>query len=216
VTIRTIGVHRVRHGDVTSRLGMAELMGPDSAEIMYSDPPWGAGNIKFWATMNAKMTGQVVQPASLESFLEAVFLVARTYATRYLLIEYGIRWKAEIQAWGKSAGFDPQGVAKIQYRGGGKVLPLDLHVFTRAAAPIPPLYFEALHGTMGYTTVRRAIAPLVTLQPPDRVVTLLDPCCGLGYTAQAAVDLGCRFRGNELNRVRLDTTIKRLQGGKVK
>ena len=24
-------------------------------DILYSDPPWGLGNLKFWNTMNAKM-----------------------------------------------------------------------------------------------------------------------------------------------------------------
>jgi len=34
--------------------------------------------------------------------------------------------------------------------------------------------------------------------------------CGMGYTAQATVDRGISFRGNELNKKRLDKTIARL------
>ena len=35
--------------------------------------------------------------------------------------------------------------------------------------------------------------------------------CGMGYTAQATVDRNMIFRGNELNKKRLDKTIKRLE-----
>jgi predicted methyltransferase len=39
---------------------------------------------------------------------------------------------------------------------------------------------------------------------------VLDPMCGMGYTAQAAIKYGLAFRGNELNSVRLQKTIDRL------
>jgi hypothetical protein len=39
---------------------------------------------------------------------------------------------------------------------------------------------------------------------------VFDPCCGMGYTARAAVAAGMRFRGNELNAKRLQKTIQFL------
>jgi DNA modification methylase len=36
---------------------------------------------------------------------------------------------------------------------------------------------------------------------------VLDPCCGMGYTARAAVANKMRFRGNEFNSKRLQKTI---------
>jgi len=39
----------------------------------------------------------------------------------------------------------------------------------------------------------------------------LDPMCGMGFTAQAAVNRGMRFFGNELNLKRLEKTKVRLK-----
>ena len=41
----------------------------------------------------------------------------------------------------------------------------------------------------------------------------MDLCCGMGYTAQACIDNGLKFIGNELNEKRLGKTIGRLQRG---
>lgn len=208
------GIHRVQHGDVTK--GIAQLMQNDRAHIMYSDPPWGEGNIKYWATQNKKMAGDVNEPAPLAEFLGAVFGIAAAYVTDYLLIEYGQRWAGEIQTRGVAAGFQPRGIIKLLYRSGGKLLPLDLHVFTRGAQPIPAGYIEAVTNTYGYDTLKHALHPLIKQVAAAGVRPIvLDPCCGMGYTAQAAIDCGAAFRGNELNKVRLAKTIARLQKAAV-
>lgn len=186
-------------------------MGSDMADLMYSDPPWGEGNIKYWATMNQKMTGELVQPAPLVTFLDSIFSIAQRYVTSYLLIEYGVRWRDMIQQRGVQAGFTPVSIIDILYRGGGKLLPLDMHVFTRGPQPLPAGYVEGVAGSHGYDCVSRAVRPLAgLLRSPERTPILLDPCCGMGYMAQAAVDNGMAFRGNELNHVRLQKTIARL------
>jgi len=45
----------------------------------------------------------------------------------------------------------------------------------------------------------------------DDAQIVLDPMCGMGYTAQATVDRGICFYGNELNEKRLGKTVKRLE-----
>ena len=213
MTVTTIGPHRVRLGDVTT--GIADLMGGDTADLLYSDPPWGAGNIKYWATMNRKMTGRVVEPAPLDTFLSAIFGIAQRYARRYVLIEYGVRWRDEIQNRGKAAGLTPRGVIDIRYRGTSKgdgLLPLDLHVFTVGAQPIPPGYADGVRGSHGFDGVKRAFGPLARIVTADRPGAIgLDPCCGMGYTAEACKTFGLAFRGNELNEKRLGKTIARLR-----
>jgi predicted methyltransferase len=47
------------------------------------------------------------------------------------------------------------------------------------------------------------------MQKGDKI---LDPCCGMGYTAQIAIDNGMYFYGNELNAKRLQKTINRFNG----
>lgn len=211
-TIRIIGRHRVRHGDVTDRNGIAKLMSADMADIMYSDPPWGDGNIKFWATLNRKMNGHINQPAPLDDFLSAVFSVAKTYVSRYLLVEYGVRWADLIQSRGAAAGFVSHGIVKLRYRAGAKLLPLDLHLFARPGEAFPVGYEAPIVDTYGYTTNQRAIGPLAEIVKRSKQnAIIVDPCCGMGYTAQAACDYGMAFRGNELNAKRLSKTIARLQ-----
>jgi 16S rRNA G966 N2-methylase RsmD len=50
--ITDIGIHRVQHGDIMN--GLDELMEGDKADFIYSDPPWGQGNLTYWQTMNKK------------------------------------------------------------------------------------------------------------------------------------------------------------------
>jgi hypothetical protein len=209
--IQQFGVHRVRHGNVMDQAGIRELMGSDKAHIMYSDPPWGDGNIKFWATYNKKVTGQVVQPTPLNEFLNRIFSIAGTYCAGHLLIEYGCRWAADIRARGLDRGFQYHGKMNLFYKGGGKTLPLDLHMFSRPGVPMPQAV-EAARDSMGYKTLTLAVPPLTRYwnEQGVRQPVILDPCCGMGYTAQAAVDNRMAFRGNELNAARLAKTIARL------
>ena len=53
MTIINVGNHRVRHGDIME--GIDSLMEGQKADFIYSDPPWGQGNITYWQTMNVKM-----------------------------------------------------------------------------------------------------------------------------------------------------------------
>lgn len=203
------GAHRVTLGDVTH--GIDALMRADVADVMYCDPPTGDGAIKLWARLNTKNTGQVTTPAPLPVFLDVIFGIASTYVSRYLLIEFGPRWRAEITHRGSAAGFTPRSIIPIRYRGNGRILPFDLHVFTKGAQPLPLGYAEGVAGTMGYATLQNAIRPLAgLLRAAGGIPIILDPCCGLGFTAQAAIDFGMAFRGNELNSTRLAKTIARL------
>lgn len=214
MSIMQIGKHKVRHGDVNDNL--APLLGNDKIRLMYSDPPWGTGNIKYWATMNKKMTGAITQPAPLDQFLSSVFNAAKNHVTDYLLIEYGVRWRDDIVARGRAAGFDLISTIDIQYRGGknGSMLPLDLHVFSKNGGQLPSGYVAHVENSHGFDGVKRAFYPFAELlkeKYPNEEIKVLDPCCGMGYTAQASINCGFAFRGNELNRARLEKTIRRLE-----
>ena len=78
MTISQIGPHRVRHGSVMDSLD--ELMGAEKADLIYSDPPWGQGNVKYWQTMNKKMTGSEPVDIDFDAFLGRLFEVYRKYA----------------------------------------------------------------------------------------------------------------------------------------
>ena len=55
-------------------------------------------------------------------------------------------------------------------------------------------------------TLRAAITPFTTAGQ-----TVLDPCCGMGYTAKFALENNLIFRGNEINGKRLQCTIDKLE-----
>jgi len=197
------------------RAGIDALMDGDAADIFYSDPPWGQGNLKYWSTINKKMTGQVMEQPPLDDFLNAIFDLAAHYTQDYLCIEYGCRWLDAIQKHATDRGFTPLVVVDIQYRSGAKMLPLHLHVFSKGGMPLPPGYVASVAGTHGYDCIAKAVKPLAEMvkkKSSDPII--MDPCCGMGYTARCALEFGLDFRGNELNEKRLAKTIARF--GKIK
>ena len=209
--IYEIGPHRVRHGDVTH--GIADLMRDDKVDLMYSDPPWGEGNIKYWSTMNKKMTGTENPPASLDALLGAIFGIAQAYVKQYLLIDYGIRWRDMIIQRAALAGFQKRAVIQTVYNGGKTALPLDHIVFTRDSnAPLPEGYERLIAGTTGITQVQKTIwafAPIVSRGLDSPI--FLDPCNGLGLMIGSAKNEGFVVRGNEINGERLRRAIERLK-----
>lgn len=206
--ITTIGKHKVQHGDV--RNGIDLLMGDETADLFYSDPPWGVGNLKFWQTKNLKDTGTPRTDQDLDDFLSHIFRIASRYTKRVVMIEYGIRWRDEIIKRGEAVNLKHLDVIGLRYKSGKGLLPLDLHVFSPSGgiSALPRDYESQVRDTYGFDTLKKAVGPLCI-----KGDTILDPCCGMGYTARAALENGMTFRGNELNAVRLQKTINLLEKG---
>ena len=204
--IQYIGPHRVRHGNVMDSAGIAQLMGNDLADIYYSDPPWGKGNLNFWSTKNRKDTGQEVVQPELSDFLDHIFTMAAKYTRGIFLLEYGTRWDGDIISRASRFGFTNHGYCTPVY--GKPARPLHLFLFANRPISVPAGYFQSLDNTTGFETVKRATAPFAK---PGGIA--VDLCCGLGYTAKMALYYGMKFRGNELNSARLAETIKKLEAG---
>jgi hypothetical protein len=202
--ITILGEHKVRHGDIMN--GIADLMGNEKADIFYSDPPWGEGNLKYWQTMNVKMNSDAVKKqVNLDLFLNKVFETAATYAKGVIFIEYGVRWADMIKQKSSIYGLKHICIIKTQYGSGKNMFPLDLHILSKQLITLPSDYVSYVMNTHGYETLKRATIPFIVKEG-----IVLDPCCGMGYSAQVAIDNGMRFRGNELNKARLLKTINRL------
>lgn len=203
--ITTIGDHRVQRGNVMD--GISALMEGDVADFVYSDPPWGQGNLKYWQTMNNKMTGAEPVEISFEDFLPHYFSLLQAYAKDVLLIEYGVRWRDDLIEAAGAAGFQSSGTIASIYGSKSKSYPLDIHVFSKSGtAKLVPEFVKIAGETMGFAVVKAAFEYYA---PSEGIV--LDPMCGMGFTAQAAIDRGMTFRGNELNEKRLAKTIARLE-----
>lgn len=185
--------------------GMSALFQNMRADYFYSDPPWGEGNLKYWQTMNHKMTGAQVMPVNLEAFLSQIFKLAKQHCKGLVWIEYGVRWDTKIREYGEKSNLELLGVANIRYS--SQNLPLHLYIFRAPGCNVelPKGYLESLEGLKGYPTLQAAIKPFAK---PGQ--TIIDPCCGMGYTAKLAVETGMTFYGNELNAARLEKTIQKL------
>ena len=202
--ITQIGKHRVMCSDVMTA-DINELLEGRKVTVLYSDPPWGAGNLKYWQTINRRQTGAEIKEVNLDRFLNRIFQIIKDYVREVALVEYGIRWYDEIKEYAKKYGLFDWGTIGVVY--GSERRPMYLHLFTlKRKTPLPKSYIDSIRGTTGYDTVTKALKPLITYG-----TSILDPCCGMGYTARAARELGAIFYGNEMNAYRLQKTIRKLK-----
>ena len=191
----TIGMHRIAQGDV--QLGaVADVMGIDRATVVYSDPPWGEGNLRYWRTA----AGDPQRPrwgdfrgqwcASVAAAIEPGASV---------FVEMGERWAEDFAANLAAVGIVVTRRWTVQYGHPSRPNVL-LYAGPLLLADFDP---SALNGP----ALPRACVAAVAR--PGGIV--LDPCCGKGYTARAAVAAGMHFRGVELNAKRLDVTMEWLR-----
>lgn len=214
--IHELGRHRVQCQDVM--LGVDNLMRDEKADFIYSDPPWGQGNLKYWQTINKRHTGKEPSEIDYEMFLPLLFGIFQKYAKDCVVIEYGEKWRDDIIAFAKQYGFVHGGVCTSLYGSPSKLLPLDVHVFSKSGKYHVDEEFKQgcldLRGGDLSVFVFGKMMTAEALASKDTII--LDPMCGMGYTARAAIKYGFRFRGNELNAKRLNVTIKRLQKDSVR
>lgn len=203
--ITKIGKDVVMHSDIMLS-NIQDVLQGQKVDMMYSDPPWGTGNLNYWQTMNKKMTGAKKNEVDLDAFLRKIFSIAKDNVKGIVFIEYGIQWRDDIKKMAKQYGLVDNGTIRLQYKSGSKLLPLDLHLFSKKPITIPQSYIKAVTDTYGYNTLKQAMTPFA-----KEGGTILDACCGMGYTAQLAIDTGMTFYGNELNAKRLQKTINRLE-----
>src|SRR5690554_2589593 len=160
--IFTIGKHKVKCGSITQ--GISDLMGEEKAHIIYSDPPWGPGNIKYWETLNKKMTGQAKPNIEFEKFLNSFFSILNTYAENLVFIEYGIKWVDVIKKYSESHGFKYLNILTQTYKSGSKYLPNHLHIIAKNPAEYVYLmsneYKNSLKESTGLNMVINAIEPV--------------------------------------------------------
>ncbi len=200
----TIGQHRVTHGNVDDAQ-VDQMLAGERVWTLYSDPPWGDGNMEYWRTMNRKMTGEDVPQISHDRMLWRFRDLITKYVDGYAFIETGLRWQ---QPWVenlKASGLVNLQTVRVFYGSSSKLYENVLICGSRPGVPAPLLDgAEKLRGLPLPTKCLGAVAR------PRAIV--LDPCCGMGYTARAAVANGMIFRGNELNASRLAKTVAHLQG----
>ena len=85
-------------------------------------------------------------------------------------------------------------------------LPLDLHIISKSGLyERNPILEKELIDKRGFTVVDCMFEEFC---PSGGIV--LDPMCGMGYTARACIKRHLTFYGNEINEKRLQKTAEKL------
>lgn len=215
--MRSIGRHRVAVGDVT-RGDVDRLMGREEADAIYVDPPWGPGALQMFATMDRPgSTPAKAWPDFLKGFCLALAVHRSRGTNTPVFVEMGPRWADEVAAAMEAHLMPVRARWACKYKSGLKFIPQALLY----SGPELPAGFDPTeaHGPklplICLKAAREVALQGLSQREIDTVIgdgiTVLDPCCGLGFTARAAADLGMDFRGLELNPRRLDKTIEALE-----
>lgn len=191
--ITTIGTHRLLCGDLTAG-AVAQLMGEERADLIYSDPPWGPGNQRYWHTHNG-----TVPRTSWDAFLAAfcAACAAHRKPRAPVFVEMGLHWLADLDVAMAAVGLPLRRRWDTTYGPKSAPLPNGLSLYGPRDVPVN------LGGDTHGPPVTRAVLQAVLVRP--RMV-VLDPCTGKGMTARNTHLLGGRFRGCELNPRRLAVT----------
>ena len=189
-----IGRHRLLCGDITQG-AVEEVMGGERADVVYVDPPWGAGNQQYWHTIRERGSApRTSWPEFLRHLCESIRDARSPEAP--VFVEMGMRWADALDQAMVTAGLAPQRRWVVTYGPKKKPLPVTLNLY--GPRDIEVVLPEPAHGEPVTREVLRAVVR------PGNIV--LDPCTGHGMTARWTHKLGGRFRGSEMTAARLERT----------
>jgi hypothetical protein len=156
-------------------------------DCVYSDPPWGIGNLRYWRTMNGQPNYSSDWYFFLERFKHQCYTHSTTNAP--ILIEMGLRFVGDVKHFfGK-----PKQEFLCNYNSGKNRNML--LVFGGSVGDVA--------GMTGFNLVKTALS---TLDPSP--TSVLDPCAGKGTTLRVCRNLGISCYANELNTRRFQIARK--------
>lgn len=203
----TIGRHEVEIASIeSSAVDKLFACAGRKARVLYTDAPWGDGNMKYWATLNRKATGAVFNVLPYQALLNRVVYLAKRYVDGHVMITVGEKWVHQVVMTMEEAGMKNMTVFNCLYRSGSKNMPMRIVYGATSAA----WRFNAskFHPTDEYgAELHNGMVSAVA----ERGETLLDPCCGAGAIAKAALSNGMKFKGSDFNSARLKKTIEFLR-----
>ena len=181
--------HRITTHDIMNN-DLDDLFQGAKADVFYSDPPWGSGNLKFWRTYN----GQKGYEVDWMRFINRVKYLCDRHVKGSVFLETGVRFENDVvSVFGK-----PQCRYNIIYKSGGKPMPNLLLGFGEKPKLDPT-------GKTGFAVPFTVLSSL-----PSSPQSVFDCCVGLGLTAKVAKKLNMSCYANELNPKRAAQTMKIL------
>lgn len=188
-------MNRIVIGEISDSLAL-EVLGDETVDITYSDPPWGPGNLMYWRTHN----GESERP-SWSAFLRTFCRIVDSHTREdgHIFVEMGTRWVDELALEMERLGRKETERFTCLYGS-----PKRPNVLWHSGPALPEeANPEGMSGVAMTSRVINAVAR------PGALV--FDPCTGKGMTARCAVRAGMRFRGIELNPKRAAVTAKWLE-----
>lgn len=181
-------MNRIIVGELTLQRAREALRG-QKADIIYSDPPWGPGNLMYWRTHS----GESVRP-DWARFLDTFCGVVAATKTNdaHVFVEMGVRWIDELSRAMERYGIRERTRWRVLY---GNPKRPNMLWYSGPGAPCDPTDMSGVAMTHHV---------LSSVARPGAMV--FDPCCGKGMTARCALRLGMRFAGVELNPKRAAVT----------
>lgn len=174
---------------------------PSGIDVLFTDPPWGEGNLKYWKTINARNTGVVIEQIGQDDMEERIVRIILSHIRSYGFVIYGV-WQSCSMTERLSrlpTIVDIQVIPKM-YRSGSKWLPNVIIISTKNGAEV--LDWGRLRDTKGIET-----AEMVAEITRKTCQTMIDPFCGIGNYLKAFKSVGFTVVGNEVNRSRLNRSI---------
>jgi hypothetical protein len=174
----------------------------EKVDVLYTDPPWGDRFMAYFQTLKKRMDGVDAPQITHDQLYDRIGELIHRYVRGYVFIETGLEWKTYVTRQLASAGVRKIHAYRTRYQSGAKVLDNVLLAGTTTKKGVR-LQFE----TYGEPKLEARCIAAVAVKGG----IVLDPCCGMGFTAEAAIINRMRFRGNEYTQKRLDKTIAILE-----
>jgi len=178
---------------------------PTGVDFCYTDPPWGSGNLKYWKTMNKKMTNRDIDLIDQTQLEDRVVHLITSYVRNYAFIVYGVHQAQSLidKLKSKSNVTDVQYYEKT-YNSGNKPMLNCVICVTLNNAPIKDFSaLENLHGLKGLHYVCDLFK--------DQFKTVLEMFVGIGYYLKILDKYGYDVIGNELNNARLQKALNKVK-----
>jgi hypothetical protein len=196
--------HRLTVGSLDGE-PIRKMLAGQSVQVVYSDPPWDDAHMLSFANMATKRTGIPHEAISWMEMMRSFVKLLENHLEGWLFLEMGHNGIRKATDLITPVVVDLQ-VFPTTY--GGRKNPNTGYLMvghTQKSAAHWELDDEWAHGG-----VRQVAGVVGSVAVPGAV--LLDPCCGNGYSAKAALRAGMVFFGNELSEDRAGVTRKILEG----
>lgn len=196
--IYKIGQHKIMVGNIVD--GIDNLMLNEKAYIVYTDPPWSQGNLKWWEKKLEKDTGNFISNNYVD-IIEKLFNIVNLYCQEWFFLEFSVKNEFILNNLNK-INFKLIDIKTCLYKGGGKYLPFKLHIFSKTGKS-NSIFSSILKTDKDYDVVKKAVYPIAKQNE-----ILLDPFSGLGNSFRVAIETGMIYRGNEINEKRVLQSLK--------